>query len=488
MNIHPKARISRLRRLGGVALLSAFLGPQGTGWTSLRAAAGCQVSVIPGTAKAINYRNLTGATTIGMRGTVLMPQAKGGAKVQSRGGAMSVKASFEHLEPATRFGPEYLTYVLWAVTPAGRPVNLGELIVRKSGKAEIEAHTNLQTFGLVVTAEPHFAVSEVSNLVVLENAVIKETRGQVEEVEAHYELLPRGAYLLQGPPGERPPAALDRKVSPYVYQAINAFDIARAEGAEQYAPEEYQRALALLNQMEAEKKKWKKPAVILARQLVQQAEDARLVAARHQEQARQERERQAAEQARRDAEAAKAETDRTRAQAESARLEAERARLQAAKEAEQARDQASREVSAEKLAIRRKLKDQLSRLLETRETAHGVEVSLSDLLFPSGRAALLPATRERLAKVAGVLLAYPGVRVTVEGHTDSTGSETFNQRLSLRRAQLVRGFLVRQGLPVDAVQALGHASSRPVASNETQAGRQQNRRVEINLTGGAIGF
>lgn len=487
MKRHIKLHASSFRGLGRLILLSACLWVPGTGREAPEAAPVYQVTVIPGTTRAINYRNLTGSTQIGFRGTVLQPQAKGYAKVQSRGGAMSVKAKFDHMEPASRFGPEYLTYVLWAVTPAGRPVNLGEVIVRKSGKAVIEAHTNLQTFGLIVTAEPHFAVSQVSNLVVLENAVTRETRGQVEEVDAHYELLPRGAYLVQGTPS-RPPVPMSRKVHPYVYQAINAFDIARAEGAEQHAPEEFRKAAALMNQMEAEKKKWKRPAILLARQLVQQSEDARLVAVKHQDEARQERERLAAQEARQEAEAAREETERTRSQAEAARLEAERARMLAAQESQNAREQATRAVSAEKLAMRKKLREQLSRLLDTRETEHGVEVSMSDLLFPTGKAALLPATREKLAKVAGVVLAYPGVRVSVEGHTDGTGHEAFNRRLSHRRAQVVRAYLLDQGVPADAVTARGYGRERPIASNDTLAGRQQNRRVELILTGGVIGF
>lgn len=488
MSTHAKLHAFRCRGLGRLILLSACLWVPGTGRQAPDAAPIYQVTVVPGTTRAINYRNLTGSTQIGFRGSVLQAQAKGFAKVQSRGGAMSVKARFDHMEPASRFGPEYLTYVLWAVTPAGRPINLGEVIVRKSGKAVIEAHTNLQTFGLIVTAEPHFAVSQVSNLVVLENVVTRETRGQVEEVDAHYELLPRGAYRVQGTPGSRPPLKLDKRVHPYVYQAINAYDIARAEGAEQQAPEAFGKATELMNRMEAEKKKWKRPAILLARQLVQQAEDARLVAVKHQDEARQERERLAAVEARQEAEAAREETERTRSQAEAARREAEQARLLALQESQQAREQATRAVSAEKLAMRKKLRGQLSRLLDTRETEHGVEVSLSDLLFPNGKAGLLPATREKLAKVAGVVLAYPGVRISVEGHTDGTGHEAFNRKLSQRRAQVVRHFLLDQGVPAEAVTARGFGHQRPVASNATFSGRQQNRRVELILTGGAIGF
>lgn len=492
-------RFTELRGLGRACLLGVLLGVPGIGRSGPEAQPGSQVAVVSGTAKAINYRNLTGSTEIGFHGTVLLPQAKGVAKVQNRAGAMSIKARFSRMGPATRFGAEYLTYVLWAVTPAGRPVNLGEVIVRKSGKAELAAHTSLSTFGLIVTAEPHFAVSQVSSLVVMENALTQGSRGQVEEVEARFERLPRGSCLVQGSPAARPHAVPDRKVHPYVLQAFNAFETARAEGAEAYAHEAFQKAAELMSQLEAEKKKWKKPAIVLARQLVQQAEDARLVALRNRDLERQEQERQAADQARMEAEAARAETDRTRSQAETAREEAERARIQAQDVAERARiqaedvarrakEQATRQVGAEKLAMRQKLREQLNRLLETRETPHGVVVSMSDLLFPAGKASLLPATREKLAKVAGVVLAYPGVMVSVEGHADGTGSDLFNRRLSLRRAQGVKGFLVGQGVDPGAVTAQGYGSDRPLASNETRAGRQQNRRVELVLTGGGIGF
>lgn len=481
MNRLAMACAPRLRGLGRRVFLGILLAAAGAGRAAEEAQPIYQVTVTPATTKAINYRNISGSTVIGFQGTVLLPEASGRAKLRSRDGSMHLKARFEKMAPASRFGAEYLTYVLWAVTPVGHPVNLGEVIVRKNGKASLEANTNLQTFGLLVTAEPHFAVTQVSNVVVLENLVTKETRGQVEEVAARFELLPRGAYILAGNPKDLPPLVQDPKVSPYVYQATNALRIARADQADVYAPSEYQRAVDLMARLEAEQKKWRKPAVILARQTVQQAEDARLVADQAQEQARLEREKQAADAARKEAEAAKAET-------QSARAKSEAARAQALREAEQAREEASREVGAEKLVMRRKLRDQLNRLLDTRETERGVVVSMADLLFPTGKAALLPATREKLAKVAGILLTYPGVKMTVEGHTDSTGSEAFNLKLSQRRADSVRLFLTRLGLPAEAVTAQGFGSGRAIASNDHPAGRQQNRRVELVLTGGSIGF
>jgi len=505
MNILANAA-ARLRGPGRFLLLGVLLAAGWSGRAGEDPQPIYQVTVTPASTKAINYRNLTGSTVIGFRGTVLLPEAAGRAKLRGKAGTMAIKARFEKMAPASRFGPEYLTYVLWAVTPVGRPVNLGEVIVGKHGKAAVEAHTNLQSFGLVVTAEPYFAVSQVSSAVVLENAVTRETRGQVEEVEARYELLPRGAYVLAGNPMDLPPAAADPKVSPYVHQAGNALRIARADQADRYAPAEFQKAVDLMAQLEAQKKKWKQPAVILARQVAQQAEDARVVAAKVKEQARLEQERQTAEAARKDADIARAEkataqaeqaTAQARseaarqqalAQAQQALQEAQKAKEQADREAQRAREQADREVGAEKLVLRRRLRDQLSRLLDTRETERGVVVSMTDLLFPSGKAVLLPGTREKLAKISGILLAYPGVKVAVEGHADASGSEPFNQSLSRRRAESVRGFLIRQGLAPEAVSAAGHGSARALVSNETREGRRQNRRVELILTGGAIGF
>lgn len=486
MNLPTTVCATRLRPLGRALFLCVLLAGPGPGRAENLPAPPFPLNLTPATAKAINFSAFTGTAVIGFRGTALQADASGRAKVVPRkGGMLRIKARFENLQPATRYGGEYLTYVLWAVTPAGRSANLGEVIVRRSGRAEVEVDTSLQTFGLLVTAEPHFAVSQVSSLVVLESAVTRDTRGHVEEVEARYELLPRGAYLLEGQPSGSAPQPMDRRVSPYVYQAFNAMRIARAEGAERDAPVEFRKAGELLVQVEAEKKKWKPSVVVLARQAVQQAEDARLVARKH-------REEGALAQARQEAEAAKAASEQTRIQAEADKRaalgEAERVKRQAESEAQQAREQASREVSAEKLMLRRKLRDQLNRLLATRETEQGLVVSLSDLLFPSGRAALLPATREKLAKAAGVLLAYPGVQVSVGGHADATGRPAFNQRLSQLRADGVRDYLVRQGLAPEAITATGHGSAQPLASNATPSGRQQNRRVELVLTGGVIGF
>jgi outer membrane protein OmpA-like peptidoglycan-associated protein len=479
MNIPTMPRARTLRQAGRVLFLSVFLGAPGAGLAASQPASPADLTATPAVLKAIDYRSLTHSTVIGFRGTVLMPEAKGTARIIPRpGGILRIKARFGQLRPAGALGPENLTYVLWAVTPVGLPTNLGEVATRRSGRAELEVDTSLQAFGLLVSAEPYFAVTRVSRLVVLENLVTQDTRGPVEEVEARCEVLPRGAYLPEGGAQELPAPDQDRKVSPYVRQAGNAMRIARAEGAEEAAPEEFRKASELMVQLEAVKKKWKKPAVILARQVVQAAEDARLVAQKRQGEARVARAQQEAATAQAQVEAEKLAASR----------EAEQAKARAEADARQARDQANREASAEKLLLRRKLRDQLDRLLATRETEAGLVVSLSDLLFPTGKAVLLGPTREKLAKAAGILLAYPGLQVHVEGHADATGRPAFNERLSRQRAHAVRDYLVRQGLPPDRVTATGHGSSRPIASNDTRSGRQQNRRVELILTGGVIGF
>ena len=438
-----------------------------------------QVTVTFGQAKAIKYKYMGQTARIGFQGTVLLPQAQGGAKVRSHEEGATIRAVFEHLEPASRFGPEYMTYVLWAVSPVGRATNLGEVVVKANGKAQIKATTNLQTFGLVVSAEPHFAVTHVSDLVVLENVLTADSKGKVEEVEARYPLLPRGTYVLNSNPATLVAPKLDRKVSPYVYQARNAVRIARAEQADQFAPEEFMKAEASFQQMETEKKLWKKPAIILARQTIQLAEDARTIGVKHREETHLAEERRAAEEA--------------RAQAEAARIQAEAARLQESQEALRAKERAVHQASKEatqnaKQEVRRKLAKQLGALLRTQDTERGLIVRMSNVLFSTGKAELRPQVREKIAKVAGILMAYPGLTVKVEGHTDNTGQLAFNQELSERRASQVRDFLLSQGLSPQSITAAGLADTQPLASNDTPSGRQQNRRVELIVAGEPIGL
>lgn len=467
------------------------------------------VNVVERTSKAINYRHHSGSTKIDFRGTPLLPQARGEAKVESKQGYIEIDADFEDLQGATRFGAEYLTYVMWAITPEGRATNLGEVILNGS-KSRLDVTTELQAFGLIVTAEPYFAVSQPSDVVVMENFVRNDTVGKVEEIDAKYELLQRGQYTVNVTPAELKPIPLDKETPLDLLEARNAVRIARWAGADKDAVESFQKADQLLQQAEAYKarKAGNKPVSMTAREAVQTAEDARLIALKRQNEQRVDQERQAA--AGREAQA-KVEAERSRLQAEAdarqllqaeneQRLEAERraaaeaqartsqAQAEAAKE-RALKDQAAAErAEQEKTALRSALVQQLNRILETRETARGLVVNISDVLFDSGQYTLKPAAREKLAKVSGIVLAHPGLRLEVEGHTDSVGSDEFNQQLSEKRGAAVRDFLVLQGIALNAVTSRGFGKTMPVASNDTADGRQRNRRVEMIVAGDVIGI
>ena len=197
-----------------------------------------RVTVTSRTTKAISYRNRSGATKIDFNGTALMPDAHGQAKVESKKGYIEIEVEFRNLPEATQFGAEYLTYVLWAITPEGRTANLGE-ILRNGTSGKLDVTTELQAFGLVVTAEPYFAVSRPSDVVVMENEVRPDTAGKIELIDAKYELLQRGQY-------EHLANVLDlrvnRKMPLELYEARNAIQIARTSGAERYATETFQKA------------------------------------------------------------------------------------------------------------------------------------------------------------------------------------------------------------------------------------------------------
>jgi outer membrane protein OmpA-like peptidoglycan-associated protein len=485
------------------------------------------INVVERTAKAINYRNRSGATKVDFRGTPLMPEARGEAKVESKQGYIEVEVEFDNLQGATRFGSEYLTYVMWAITPEGRAKNLGEVILNGS-KSKLDVTTELQTFGLVVTAEPYFAVTQPSDVVVMENFVRQDTVGKIEEIAAKYELLQRGQYTVNVPPSELKPIPLDKDTPLDLYEAQNAIRIARWAGADKDAADSFSKAAKSLEQAESYKarKAGTKPISTAARDAVQTAEDARLIALKRQEEQRIARERQAAAereaQAKAQADLAKAKADedaKRRAQAETeqrieaerrARAEAERAAAEAqakvaqaqadavkeraAREqaaADQARiaaEQAAQRAEQEKAELRAKLVQQLNLILETHDSARGLVVNISDVLFDTGQYNLKPAAREKLARVAGIVLAHPGLRLEVEGHTDSVGSDEFNQQLSEKRAGSVRDYLVQQGIAINAVTARGFGKTMPVASNDTAAGRQRNRRVEMIVAGDVIGI
>jgi outer membrane protein OmpA-like peptidoglycan-associated protein len=544
-----------------------------------------RANVVSRTARAVNYGHHGGSTKINFKGTDLMPQAQGSATVQSKRGDTKIVAALEGLDRPTSFSNEYLTYVLWAISPEGRPVNLGEILVGGNRRSKIEATTDLQAFALIVTAEPYYSVRRPSNLVVLENAVRSDTIGTSEAVDAKYELIDRGGYIPTGYKFD--PVVLNAKLPLEFFEARNAMRIAESAGAKRYATSSYDKAVLQMNEADSlatRKHSDKRTLISTSRQSVQTAEDAREIAMKNIETARSEAERDAsagreanananadresqrrgaAEIATRDAVDqrndanrrtldAQAQSDRDRASAAasdqqlqqtdakrrdaegreqdartradqesqrrmaaesatsdaqagaqksaSAQAEAERARAAAEQGqiAAQADSDRNRDAAAssnrqlqqavlDREELRAKLLQQFNAILVTHDTARGLVVNMSDVLFDSGKFTLRPLAREKLAKISGIVLAYPSLKLAIEGNTDSVGSEQFNQVLSEQRAQGVRSYLTHQGVPEGSTSATGFGKNQPIASNETAEGRQQNRRVELVVSGEVIG-
>jgi outer membrane protein OmpA-like peptidoglycan-associated protein len=533
------------------------------------------VSVTSRSVQAINYKHRSGATKVDFAGTSLMPAANGQAKVESKKGYIEIEVEFGNLEKPTSFGNEYLTYILWAISPEGRAINLGEILVGDNHRSKVDVTTDLQAFALVVTAEPYYAVRQPSNVVVLENVVRDDTKGTTEAMNTKYELLERGGYIPTGYKFD--PVVLNTNLPLEFFEARNAVRIAKSEGAEQYASDSYQHAVRLMDKVDqfaTAKHADRKAMIAAAREVVQTAEDARAITAKKIDQERLDNERlsatnaqartqeeadeatrqknqaqsdqtraeiakaqaesdtanaqaatMAAQTATANAQAAKnqAETDaansqsaKVQAEGDAARAQAEAARIQAESDksksdmadsqaasanslsAAQADAERSRlaaqqsqlsaeQAEAEKVEMRRKLSEQLNSILQTHDSARGLIVSMSDVVFDSGKYSLKPGAREKLAKVAGILLAYPGLNIAVGGYTDNVGGDAMNQKLSENRADSVRDYLVAQGVATNSVSAQGYGNSLPVASNNNSAGRQQNRRVELLVSGEAIG-
>jgi outer membrane protein OmpA-like peptidoglycan-associated protein len=488
-----------------------------------------RINVVSRTTRAVSYRHRSGATKINFQGTDLMPGAAGEAKVESKRGALEIEVEFSGLDRPTSFGNEYLTYVLWAISPEGRPVNIGEVLMGENHRSKLDVTTDLQAFALIVTAEPYYAVRRPSNLVVLENSIRSDTVGATEAVHAKYELIDRGGYIPTGYKFD--PVILNAKLPLEFFEARNAVRIAQSAGAERYATESYQKAVRQMDEADAlatGRHENKKSLIALSREVVQTAEDAREIAVKHIDEERTEAERRAgshresaakdranAESQRRvTAEAATADAVRQRNAADLRNLDAQDAAQQAARaqaSAEQARNDAQqKQQSAEadsdrnraaaassdaqlqqavrdREELRARLLQQFNLILETRDTARGLVVNMSDVLFDSGKYTLRPLAREKLAKISGIVLAYPSLRLAVEGNTDSVGTESFNQELSEHRAEGVRTYLTQQGVPESSTTATGFGKTRPIASNDTSEGRQQNRRVELIVSGEVIG-
>ncbi|MDP9038616.1 MAG: OmpA family protein [Acidobacteriota bacterium] len=462
-----------------------------------------RVKVVQRDLDAVNYLHRSGSTTIGFEGTPLLPGAKGEAKVTSERGGITINARFQGLTPANGFGQEYLTYVLWAISSDGRAQNLGEVLPAGT-KNNITVTTALQSFGMIVTAEPYFSVTEPSDVVVLQNVIRQDqTTGVLEKVNAHYSLLPRGLYAeTSGAHSVSAPITRNEHSPLELFEAYNAVRIAQLAGADKYAADIMREAKLDLDNaaaMDSNKHRDQKMEITHAREAVQRAEDARITSLRKQAEEKSQAQIAAKNQAQADAAKSQLEAQQSAMQAQQSQLEAERAqaakaqadaaRAQAEAQAAEARAKAAEaNKSAEDAnAVREKLRQQLNSVLATSETARGLIVNMSDVLFDTGKYTLKPDTKIALAKVAGILQAYPGLKVQVEGFTDSVGGDEYNQKLSENRASTVKDFLVSQGVSSGNITSQGFGKNNPVADNSTTAGRAQNRRVNMVVSGDAIG-
>jgi len=481
-----------------------------------------KVDVTARTTRAVNYRVRSGSTNIDFQGTSLLPASKGRGRVDARSGSYAISADFEKLVAPQTFGKEYLTYVLWAITPEGRATNLGEVALDGT-KARVQAGTELQAFGMIVTAEPYYAVIQPSEVVVLENIVRSDTYGSNQPIDAKFEAIQKSSYNAA-----QLGAAVQsgkRKIPNDLFQARNAVQIAKMEGADNWAADTLKKAQVSLQNAEGLQTTPKnydvKKVIANAREAIQTAEDARSLAIKRAEDARiakeqadaqaraaeakrrQEEEqaarlqadadRRKAEEARRlsELEALKASAAQQKSEAEkmAARLREEEAKRLAEKSAAEAAsaDAARLKIIAEQQALRKRLLDQFNSILETKDTPRGLVVNMGDVLFDTGRFNLRPPAREALAKLSGIVLAYSSLRLDIEGHTDSTGSDAINDKLSQDRANEVLNYLIGQKVPASQLTAKGFGSHSPVADNNTSQGRQQNRRVEIVVSGEVIG-
>jgi len=520
------------------------------------------------TVQAVNYQHRGGATKIDFAGTQMMPSATGVAEVRSQRGSIAIEAEFGELQKPTAFGTEYLTYILWAISPEGRAINLGEVLVGGNHRSKLKVTTDLQAFALIVTAEPYYAVRQPSDVVVLENVMRSDTKGTSEAVNAKYELMGRGGYIPTGYKFD--PVVLDAKLPLEFMEARNALRIAKSEGAERYAGDSYQRAARLMDSADnyaTEKGASKKELIAASRETVQTAEDARAIAVKNLDEAMRtgelrnsasalahaqaetdeatrqkdvaeanndlaqaanaraqsdnsiaqaqklkadsDNEMAQADRIRAQANATASQTDMVAAQANSTRAQADADKAQAdmatnqassaaqvnaanasadrSRAAELLAQQNEHQAESEKAVLRAQLEVRLNQILQTRNSARGLVVSMSDVLFDTGRFSLNPGARVKLAKVAGILMSYPALNTEVGGYTDNVGSDDMNQTLSQNRAGAVRDYLVNQGVASGSVSARGFGNMSPVASNDNSGGRQSNRRVELVVSGEAIG-
>lgn len=471
-----------------------------------------EADVISKSIKAVGYQVGGGSTKMIFVGTTAAPQASGEAKVDAKTAGTNIELKVKGMPEPTTLGAEFLTYVLWTVTPDGSTTNQGEIPIDKNGDGKLNASAQSQTFAMIVTAEPYFAVELPSEVVVLENDTKKNTKGKIYP-DNSYKLMKRSQYTKLGNPLALTPDL--KKVPLDLYEARNAVDIAKSRGAEKYAPDIFAKAQSSLQMAEnsLSSNAEKSQIITNARATIQFAEDARALTAQRQEAERIQQERDAAAaaaaarakaeadaaaavEAKRQAElaaakeaqlkaeaAAQAAQQKAAAEAAASKAAAEQAALQAKEQA--ARDEAARAQATQ--ALRAQLLKQLNDVLQTTDTPRGLVVNMADVLFETGKYALSTDAQLKLAKLSGIIQAHPGLNLSIEGYTDTTGSEDFNMKLSQQRADAVRQFLTSQGLSPDTITSKGMGEANPIADNSTAAGRKLNRRVEIIVSGEVIG-
>jgi outer membrane protein OmpA-like peptidoglycan-associated protein len=393
---------------------------------------------------------------LNFRGTPIAANAFGYAEVEYEEGNARISAEVEELPAPSELGP-YTTYVLWALSPDGRAANQGVIAGYEGGDGEIETEYGASQFALIVTAEPHFAVSAPSTMIALYN-VAEDVEGTESKVTT---LTERSDYSKLNRI-----ATDDKKKSEPIelVQAQYAVAIADSVGAKQYAPEQYKAAESKLGAAQlaatAKKNSEQKMTPDLAREAVIAGEDARRAAMIG---------------------AAEAEAERERQATAVAATEAQRARSAAEAEAQRARSASENAARA-----RNELYSRLQAALPTTETERGLVSEVGGVQFATGTSNLSAAAREGLARFAGIVASYPGLRFTVEGHTDNTGSIATNNELSLRRAIAVRDYLIGQNVAASSIDVEGLGPSRPIADNASAEGRTRNRRVEIIVSGGPL--
>jgi outer membrane protein OmpA-like peptidoglycan-associated protein len=407
-------------------------------------------------------------TRLPIAGTPAAPTVKGTAEIEYRGGRSRIKLTLDKLPDPRRIGDFNTTYVVWVVKDDAGVENLGEVPLKKQ---VVLGSTAARTLGLIITAEPYGAVRLPSPMVVAELTLPQRSDPQLQSATVTYEGVP--ADLYQSGLSDASAPSPDSVTPLPVLAARRSVAIARKVEAGEYARAEFTSAIALLDSLErtwVKKPKDQKKYSELALETARRADVARELAVTRGEEARQAAERQQAEEERQRQEAAQ------QAAIDSAAQSAAQARAEAEQEA-QRRSEAERKAAD----LQARLYASISAIMETRKGARGLVAALSGVNFETNKATLKPMAREKLSKLSGVLLGFPGeYKLEIEGHTDSTGSDAYNQRLSQSRAESVRSFLVEQGIPTERIPStMGFGRTKPIAANDTRANREKNRRVDI---------